>query len=146
MTTEKHNTMIASLPIVLSGVILLVMAVIIFFDVRQSMMRKEDLPPSIDFTWTPSGRVSLKEMKGFLSMKDDYALDFKTYRMIIVELGKTVDLPIDGLIGKDYEQTISLSWLAENPKLIGKDKITLEFFIADDHGQKTTITRVIPLE
>jgi len=138
---------IALLVAVLVGlVILLVMGVIITKDTRKLMTRNDDLPPRIEFTWSPAGAVSLREMRGFLTLKDDYALDFTTYRMRLVEVDKTIDLPIDGLIGKDYEQSVSFSLLADNPKLYGKDKLTVEIEVADDRGQKSTLTRVISLK
>ena len=93
---------------------------------------------------TPEGRM--KEMRGFLTLKDDYGLDFTTYRMRLVEIDKTIDLPIDGLIGMDYEQSVSFSLIADNPKLSGKDKLTVEIEVADDRGQRSTLTRVISIK
>ncbi|MEK7264472.1 MAG: hypothetical protein AAB227_00085, partial [Pseudomonadota bacterium] len=79
-------------------------------------------------------------------LKDDYGLDFTTYRMRLVEIDKTIDLPIDGLIGMDYEQSVSFSLIADNPKLSGKDKLTVEIEVADDRGQRSTLTRVISIK
>ena len=136
---------IAAAPVVLASVILLVMVFIIAKDTRVLRTRNEDLPPTIDFTWSPAGAISLRDMKGYLVIRDDYALDFTTYRMRLVELDKTVDLPIEGMIGKDYEQPIFFSLIAGDPHLIGKDKLTVQISIADDKGQKTSIERVIRL-
>jgi hypothetical protein len=85
-------------------------------------------------------------MKANLSMSDDYALDFKTYQMHLVEADRTIDLPIPGLIGKQYDQPISFSLIADDPKLRGKDKLTVQISVADDKGQKTEITKVIDLK
>lgn len=142
----KDKLPITLIPLTLGLVILLVMAVIITKDTRALMTRGVDLPPRIEFSWTPAGAVSLKEMRGFLTLKDDYALDFATYRMRLVELDKTIDLPIDGLVGKDYEQDVSFSLMAESPKLYGREKLTVEIEVADDKGQKSTLTRVITLK
>lgn len=142
----KDKLPITLIPLTLGLIILLVMAVIITKDTRSLMTRGDDLPPRIEFSWTPAGAVSLKEMRGFLTLKDDYALDFTTYRMRLVELDKTIDLPIDGMIGKDYEQNVSFSLLAESPMMFGREKLTVEIEVADDKGQKSTLTRVITLK
>jgi hypothetical protein len=139
-------TALRRLPMVLAVLILGVMGFIMVRDRESLLGRSEDLPPVIEFTWTPLGPVDLREMKGFLSMKDDYALDFTTYRMSIVELDKTYDLPIDGMIGRDYEQNVSLSLLSDNATLKEKGKVTIEFSIADDRGQTSTISRSIKLK
>jgi len=108
--------------------------------------RLKDEPPRIEFTWTPLGPLSLKDMKGYLTMKDDFALDFTTYRFRIVELDKTVDMPIDGLVGNEYESNVYLALLADDPRLVGLDRLTLEISVADDRGQKTTIDRVVRIK
>jgi hypothetical protein len=105
--------------------------------------RLKDEPPQIEFTWTPLGPLDLKDMKGTLTMKDDYALDFTTYRFKIVELDKTLDMPIDGLAGNEYESNVYLALLADDPRLTGLDRLTLEISVADDRGQRTTIDRVV---
>ena len=133
-------------PLTLGLAILLVMAVIITKDTRALMTRNEDLPPRIEFTWTPAGAVSLKEMRGFLTLKDDYALDFTTFRMRLVEIDKVIDLPIDGLIGKEYQAPVSFSLLADSPKLQDHHRLTVEIEVADDKGQKSSLTRVITLQ
>lgn len=133
-------------PLGLSAAILVIMGLIIAKDTRALMSREEDLPPVIEFSWSPAGDVDLKEMKGFLTIKDDYAIDFTTYRFTIVELNKTLDLPIDGLMGKDYEQSVSLSLIADRPEVLRQEKLTIEISVADDKGQQTSITRVIKLK
>ncbi len=135
-----------ALPLALAIVILLTVGVVALRDYRSLFARPHDDPPMIEFTWTPDGRVSLKEMKALLVMRDDYALDFTTYRMTLVELDKTIDLPIPGLIGKDYEQPISFSLIADDPRLADEKKLTVRISVADDRGQQTTITREIPLK
>ncbi|MEY4744936.1 MAG: hypothetical protein RL272_881 [Candidatus Parcubacteria bacterium] len=140
----KEKLTSAAVPMALGLAILAVMGLIAASDTRKLTARSEDLPPRIEFTWSPAGAVDLKDMHGFLTLKDDYALDFKTYRMRLVEVDKTIDLPIDGLIGKDYEQPVSLGLVAGNPRLNGR--LTVEISIADDRGQKSTLTRVITLK
>ncbi len=140
----KDRLTSTAVPLALGLVILVVMGFIITTDTRKLTARAEDLPPRIEFTWTPAGAVSLKEMRGFLTLKDDYGIDFKTYRMRLVELDKTIDLPIDGLIGKDYEQPVSFSLIANDSRLQGR--LTVEISVADDRGQKSTLIRVITLK
>ncbi|HTM68342.1 MAG TPA: hypothetical protein VL426_03515 [Candidatus Binatia bacterium] len=142
----KEKLTMSVVPIALAVAILAVMGLIVTRDDRRLSARKEDTPPRIEFTWSPAGPVSLREMKGFLTINDDYGIDFTTYRMRLPELDKTLDMPIDGLIGKDYEQPISFSLLADNPKLAGHDRLTVEISVADDRGQKSTLTRVIMLK
>jgi hypothetical protein len=122
-----------------------VMGFIMSRDSRASITRRDDLPPVIDFTWTPVEPDDLRDVRGFLSIKDDYGLDFRTYKMRVVEMNKEWGLPIDGLVGKDYEQPISLGLIADRPEIADSGQVTLEFSIADDRGQKSTITRVIRL-
>ncbi len=140
----KDRLTSTAVPIGLGLVILVVMGFIITSDTKKLTARPEDLPPRIEFTWSPAGPVDLKDMRGYLSLKDDYGLDFKTYRMRLVEVDKTIDLPIDGLIGKEYEAPVSFSLIAGNPRLNGR--LTVEISIADDRGQKSTLTRVITLK
>lgn len=143
---SRVSALTRPLPIVLAVAILVVMAVITLKDNDRLTGRDDDAPPRIDFTWSPAGPVSLKEMRAFLTIKDDYALDFTTYRMNLPDVNKTLDLPIEGLIGKEYEQSVSFSLIAEHPGLAGKDKMTVEISIADDRGQNTTITKIIQLK
>lgn len=124
---------------------LFVMSLVYLADWSRINIREEDTPPRIEFTWTPLGPVDLKEMRGFLKLTDDYALDFTSYRMTVVELDRTFDLPIDGLIGREYETPISLSLLASDPSLYGKPKLTLRFTVSDDQGQRAELERTIHL-
>jgi hypothetical protein len=134
------------LPLVISIGVLLVMTAVFVRDWTRLNQRDEDTPPVIEFTWSPLGPVDLKEMRGFLKMADDYALDFTTYRMEIRELGRSYDLPIEGLIGREYEQPISLGLLASDPGLTGRDRITIKFSIKDDRGQAAELERIIHLK
>jgi hypothetical protein len=122
------------------------MSLIYLADWSRINIREEDTPPRIEFTWTPIGPVDLKEMRGYLRLEDDYSLDFTTYRMTIVELDRTFDLPIEGMIGREYETPISLSLLANDPSLYGKPKLTLRFAVSDDQGQAAELERTIHLK
>lgn len=102
-----------------------------------------DMPPTIDFTWEPLGRVFLEEVRGKVHMKDDHGLDFTTYRMTVVEANKTLDLPIPGMAGREYEQDISFVQFARSTDILRKGEITVEFRIKDDAGQETVLTKVI---
>jgi hypothetical protein len=151
----KNQKLLVILPVVLGTVILAVVAATALRDRNAALGVAEtrldpvrgDQPPEVDFTWTPSGAVTLREMVGKLSLKDDRALDFKTYKMYLVELDKTVTLPMaESLIGREYTDTLSFSLQADNPRLIGKDKLTVRIEIADNKGQKTEIERIIKLK
>ena len=133
------------LPIIGALLILVGMTVIFANDWRVLNSRDQDMPPVIEFTWTPLGVVDLKEFRGFLKMKDDHALDFTTYRMHIVEINKTYDLPIDGMIGNEYESPISLGLLTNNAALVGKRQLTIRFSISDDVGQKSELERIVKI-
>lgn len=104
-----------------------------------------DQPPQITLTWSPDGVVDLMTTKVHLHMKDDHGLDFTTYRLTVVETGRTIDMPIKDLVGKDYETDLSFSWLAGDQRLRTAGKMTVIVSIADDHGHKSTLTRIIPL-
>jgi hypothetical protein len=104
-----------------------------------------DEPPLITFTWSPEGAVDLKSMKAHLCLTDDRALDFTTYRLTIVEVAKTLDFPVAGVVGRDYDTDLSFSWLASDPRLTSSKQLTVTVSIADDQGQKSSLTRVIPL-
>lgn len=136
----------STVPVVLACVILVLMALITSKNTRRLITRSKDLPPTIEFTWAPAGPVDLREMKGFLTLKDDYAIDFTTYRLTIDELHKTIDLPIPGMIGKEYSSPISFSFIANDPRLLGLQHITVMIDIADDRGQKSSLTRNIDLK
>ena len=107
---QKKRKFVDYLPIVLGALILLAVGAIAAEEHLTLFSRGTDRPPTIEVTWTPIGRVSLFEMQGHLKIVDDYALDFTTYRMTIKEIDRTIDLPIDGLVGREYEQDISLSY------------------------------------
>ncbi len=142
---SKKKLLSAAVPVGLALVIIAVMGFIMSRDAQKLMVRASDKPPAIDFSWSPAGPVSLAEMKGMLKIADDYGLDFTTYHMKLVELDRDIDLPIPGLIGKEYEQPISFSLIANDPKLIGLNRLTVVTSIADDRGQRTELTRVIDL-
>lgn len=136
-----------AIPTVLAIAILALMAFIAMKDSKALMQRVGgDTPPTIDFTWAPAGAVDLKEMRGFLTIKDDHAIDFTTYRLTIEELSKTIDLPIPGMVGMEYESPVSFALIADDPRLIGKEKITVTIEVADDRGQKSTLSRTIDLK
>ncbi|MEK9152831.1 MAG: hypothetical protein AAB692_05705 [Patescibacteria group bacterium] len=129
----------------ISSAVLAVALMIIFGDKAPRYVRVNDAPPAIEFTWTPNEPARLEDIRGHLAMHDDYALDFMSYRLRVVEIDKTVDLPIDGLIGSSYEQDIYLGLLKDKPGMAGLKQVSLEFSIADDSGQVTRLVRVIPL-
>ncbi len=108
--------------------------------------RSSDAPPVVEFTWTPLRPLTLDEFKGSLSLKDDHALDFSTYKFRIVELDKTIGLPIEGMIGKEYSSDIYLSWLSTNARVMESEQLTFEISVSDDRGQNTSITRVVKLK
>ena len=149
-TGDNGNIIQAKFLITLLAVtVLLGMAGLWYLDKKALTDRRPsgaDQPPTVEFTWTPLGPTTLQEFKGRLAMKDDHSLDFKTYRFHIVELDKTLDMPIDGLVGSDYESDVYLSLLADDPRTYDLDRLTLEISIADDKGQRTSITRVVRLK
>ncbi len=146
MDQNRKKRLKRYLPLAVSLAILAVMGLIWNRDTRAFMTRIEDRPPIIDFTWTPLEPDDLRDLRGFLAIKDDYALDFTTYRMRIAELDKEWGLPIDGLIGRDYEQPISLGLIADKPEILERRQVTIQFSIADDRGQRTMIERVIKMQ
>jgi hypothetical protein len=134
---------------VISAVAFLVvgtMAILWSKDVMSYVERGTDDPPTVEFSWTPVGPVDLMEMKGLVRVTDDHGIDFTTYRFRIVELDRTLDLPIEGLVGSEYEQPISLSLIANNAILLQKKEVTIEIVVADDVGQETSIVKVIKLK
>ncbi len=147
MQTAPKKKLLALLPFGIGVLILGVMALVATQRGRSLVARSHDTPPVIDFTWTPDqGAVSLMDAHALLTIKDDYGIDFTTYRMRLVELDKTLDMPIPGLIGKDYSQPVSFSLIADDPKLKGKHTLTVEITVADDKGQVSTLTKVMPLQ
>ncbi|MBN1585611.1 hypothetical protein JW899_04570 [Candidatus Uhrbacteria bacterium] len=130
-------------PVVASLAVLVAMTAVFANDWRKVNMRNEDRPPVLEFTWTPLGEVDLKDFRGVLKITDDYGLDFTSYRMHIAETGKTYDMPIPGMMGREYEAPISLGLLANNPDIYGKRQVTLRFEITDDRGQLSELERVV---
>lgn len=109
------------------------------------LFRVGDTPPTVEFTFIPSKPISLHEVTAKVRVKDDHAIDFTTYRMTLVELERTLVLPIPGLVGKEYEQPVSFSLVADDPRIREAGKLTVIISVADDRGQSTEITRFIPL-
>lgn len=106
-----------------------------------------DLPPVIEFSWTPAGAVDLREMRGLLKITDDRGLDFASYRMELLEPEMTLDIPNGkSLIGKEYEQPVDFALIADHPRVAGEDKLTVRITVADTAGQFTTIEREIKLK
>ena len=134
------------LPIGGALLVLLVTTAIFVNDWRILNSRDQDMPPVIEFTWSPLGTVDLKEFRGHLKIEDDYGLDFTTYRMRIVEMNKTYDLPIPGMMGKTYESPISLGLLLNNPDIVRTDQLTIQFSISDDQGQEAKLERVVKIK
>ena len=109
-------------------------------------LRGKDLPPTVELTWTPAGATTLREFRGHLKLTDDRALDFTSYRFEVVEAGKTVGLPIEGMIGKQYESDVSLALLESYSGLVDKKEVHLKLSIADDAGQRTEIEKTVILK
>jgi hypothetical protein len=146
MTVTQRKYLAAAIPVVLALLVIGLLVLVRNRDTQRLLNRKEDQAPTIEFTWTPAGEVSLKEMQGMLTIRDDYALDFTTYRMKLVEAERELDLPIPGMMGKDYEQSVSFSLIADDPKLVDQTKLTVIISISDDAGHSTELTKVIPLK
>jgi len=141
----KKTISLAALAVSLG--VLAVMGWLVFRDSTRTPLRPlADRPPEVEFTWSPLGPVTLQEFKGFLSLQDDHALDFTTYKFRIVEIDKTIGLPIEGMIGREYTSDIYLSWLVNNAKVLESDHLTFEISVADDKGQETKITRMVKLK
>ena len=134
------------LPLWLALAVLAVMTALVIRDSRRAELAGPDLPPFVDLTWTPLGPLDLKEFRGRLTMADDRALDFRTYRFRIVELDRTLDMPIEGLVGREYQQDIYLGLIADDTRLAEATRLTLEVSIADDAGQTTAIRRVVRIK
>lgn len=145
---RKFKRPARTISLVVSLVVLAVLGWFVLRDIggRPAVSRSTDAPPEIEFTWTPRRALTLQEFKGLLVMKDDYALDFSTYHLRIVELERETSLPIEGLIGREYSSEVYLSWLAADPRVAVLERLTLEISIADDRGQKTEISRVVRLK
>lgn len=144
VTSSKTSRKI--LPFAIAVVILLAMALFATDAGRALLSGAKDNPPRIDFTWTDEGQpVSLAETSATLRITDDHGIDFTTYRMRLVELDRTLDFPVEGVVGKDWSQPVSFSLVADDPKLEGKKTLTVEITVADDKGQVSTLTKAMPL-
>lgn len=145
---KYKKTTLAAIPVILAVGVLAAVALTASRDARPIFGRgSSDEPPTIEFTWSPAGAVSLMEMKAKLHLKDDHELDFPSYKMTLVEAGRELRLPLaDEIIGKEYEDTLSFSLIADDPQLYGEEKLTVQIEIADDRGQKTAIEKVIKLK
>ncbi|HCC21902.1 hypothetical protein A2480_00645 [Candidatus Uhrbacteria bacterium RIFOXYC2_FULL_47_19] len=109
------------------------------------LIRGQDNKPTIDFTWTPLGRVRLTEMVGQVFLEDDYALDFSTFKIEVVEINKVLKIARDDLVGREYTDRVSFAQLAGNPEINTRGQMTLRISVADDRGQLTEIERVIKI-
>lgn len=127
------------------GVILIIGVVALNDDIRL-MARGEDRPPEVDFTWSPIGKVTLLEMVGHIRIEDDYALDFSTLAVRIVELDRVLEIVRPDVIGREYESDVHFGLLHEHPVLLKYGRMTLDISIADDRGQVTRIERVVKLK
>ncbi|OIO51779.1 hypothetical protein COY93_00970 [Candidatus Uhrbacteria bacterium CG_4_10_14_0_8_um_filter_58_22] len=109
------------------------------------LVRGQDDKPTIDFTWIPLGRVRLTEMVGQVFLEDDYALDFSTFKIEVVEIGKVLRIAREDLVGREYTDRVSFAQLAGNPEINMRGQMTLRISVADDRGQLTEIERVIKI-
>lgn len=131
------------LPLALGVIVLLVMAWIALKETPVLGGRANDTPPSIEFTWTPIGRPELMDIRGKLRVVDDYGLDFSSYSMRIAEIEKTLDYPVPGVAGKEFEQDISFAQFAMHAVLLQKGEMTVEFRMKDDAGQEAMLSKVV---
>jgi hypothetical protein len=144
--SKKSERKIFSVPVILAAVFVVGLLVVEYSKSIQTMVRGTDEPPTIDFTWTPIGRVNLKEMVGTVKLEDDHALDFSTYKVTVMELNREIGLPVEGVIGRDYEQQMSFAMFDGNLELLKRQQMTLKVEVADDAGQKTEIEQVVKLK
>ncbi|MFH1047970.1 MAG: hypothetical protein V1738_06755 [Patescibacteria group bacterium] len=143
---KKPERKIFTLPVILGAVFIVALLSIEYGKSLRLMARGADNPPTVEFTWVPVGRVSLKEMIGTVKLKDDHALDFTTYNLKVVELGRDIGLPIEGMLGREYEQQVSFAMFDGYLELLKRGQMTLQIEVADDIGQKTTIERIVKLK
>jgi hypothetical protein len=146
MNQNQKKRKLFSWPIILAAAFIIVLLIIEYGQSWQWLVRGADHGPTIDFTWTPLGRVSLKEMIGTVKVEDDYALDFNTLKFEILELNQTIDLTRKDVIGKSFEQTISLAMFDNQPELARRGQMTVRISVADDRGQQAMIERIIKLK
>jgi len=126
--------------------VILVVGLLAMGDNVRYLARGEDKAPEVDFTWTPIGPVTLKEMVGHIHIKDDFALDFSRFDVRVVELDKTLEIMRDDVIGKEYEGDLFFAQFHEHPVLLKYGRMTLEISVADDRGQVTKIERVVKVK
>jgi len=135
-----------SWPIILAAVFVMALIVVEYGKTLSLAARGTDNKPTVDFTWTPIGRVSLREMVGKIRVEDDYAIDFSTLKVEIVELRRTIDVTREDVIGKSFEQNMSFAMFDGNLELLKRGQMTLRISVADDVGQETVIERVVKLD
>ncbi len=144
--SKKSENKLFSLPVILAAAFVVGLLAVEYGKSLQTMARGGDDPPTVDFTWTPVGRVDLKEMVGTVKLQDDHALNFSTYKITILELNREITLPVEGVIGRDYEQQISFAMFDGNLNLLKKQAMTIKIEVADDAGQHTAIQRIVKLK
>jgi len=127
------------------GVVLIV-GLIALGDNLKYMVRGDDKAPEVDFTWTPIGPVTLKEMVGHIHIKDDYALDFSKFDVRIVELDRMLEIVREDVIGREYDGDVHFAQFDEHPVLLKYGRMTLEISATDDRGQTTKIERVVKIK
>ncbi|MBU0624786.1 hypothetical protein KKF05_00405 [Patescibacteria group bacterium] len=143
---KKNGRKFFPLPIILAAVLIVLLLVVEYGQSLRLAVRGIDNKPTVDFTWTPIGRVSLKEMIGRVKVEDDYALDFNTLKLEIVELNQTIELTRSDVIGKSFEQEISLAMFDNQPELMTRGQMTIRVSVADDRGQEAILERVVKLK
>ncbi|MFH2062731.1 MAG: hypothetical protein ABIJ46_01095 [bacterium] len=146
MERQTKKRRIISFPIVAAVIFIAVLVVADRWKSFSHLTRGQDNKPTVDFTWTPIGRVRLTEMVGMVRVQDDYAIDFSTLKVQVVELNKTIKISRDDLVGRDYEERVSFAMLAGNVEIASRGQMTLRISVADDAGQVTEIERVIKIE
>ncbi len=143
---EQKKRRLFTWPTAIALVVIVLVVMFALSDNFRYMARGEDNPPEVDFTWSPIGKVTLQEMVGHIHIKDDYALDFSTFEVRVVELDKTIEIFRDDVIGREYDGDVSFAIYHENPILLKYGRMTLEIKVADDRGQETRIERVVKIK
>lgn len=106
-----------------------------------------DAPPTIEFSWTPAGAVDLRDFKGIVKLTDDRGLDFGSYRMELVELQRTLDIPMGAsMLGKEYELPLFLWVYADKMAADGHSSLTVRISVADTAGQTSLLERSIEIK
>ena len=137
---------IFSWPVIVAAIFVVLLLVVEYGKSLQMVARGTDEKPTVDFTWTPIGRVSLKEMKGHLKVEDDHAIDFTTLKMEVVELHKTIEVTRNDVIGRSFETDMSFAMFDGNLDLLKHGQMTLRVSVSDDIGQETVIERVVKIK